>query len=560
MTKTAARLAVLGAAFLFAWRCGVNALAWRCGNAARPAARLPLYSQPSPSQQTDSTDEGTRTATDLVNDDQALFSPLEQNAVLALDEDDDNDDENITASQRKKDENESNPKSQTSVLTTMALIFAVASLSSLDRVTMSVALVPMSSEMGLTDTDKGSISSLFSVGYGLGILPAGLVLSQLSPRLVMASGIGLWSVGTLLTPLAATVAAQNHLDHDMSLLWTARAVVGASESVVVPTIQRLLSSWISPDRKSLAVATVFCGFQLGTILAYSLSPVVIDMAGGDWRNIFYVYGGVGLAFLVPWLLLAQDAPLPTAPVVTSTLDAKISSNVVQEETVSTIFFLESVKVLESAPWTKFARSKATWGMFLAHAANNWGLYNNLSWTPTFYSEQYGLNVKESTFLLILPSLTGAIGGLMAGSIADTMIQRIGSTGSEDAVTRVRKLFQFVALCGPAACLFLLSHGSMPDRPWMAVSLLSTALFLQAFNAAGYGAANQEKSGPKWTGLLYAVTSLPSVIVGTVGVYLTGLVLDATNQDWSIVFTINACVYVLGATAFVALYDSQREFD
>jgi hypothetical protein len=41
-------------------------------------------------------------------------------------------------------------------------------------------------------------------------------------------------------------------------------------------------------------------------------------------------------------------------------------------------------------------------MFLAHAANNWGLYNNLSWTPTFYAEQYGLNVQESAFCWLFP--------------------------------------------------------------------------------------------------------------------------------------------------------------
>ena len=63
-------------------------------------------------------------------------------------------------------------------------------------------------------------------------------------------------------------------------------------------------------------------------------------------------------------------------------------------------------------------------MFLAHAANNWGLYNNLSWTPTFYAEQYGLNVKESALLLVVPSIVGAAGGFSAGIIADNVIQNL----------------------------------------------------------------------------------------------------------------------------------------
>jgi len=83
---------------------------------------------------------------------------------------------------------------------------------------------------------------------------------------------------------------------------------------------------------------------------------------------------------------------------------------------------------------------------------------------------------------------------------------------------------------------------------------------QSFNAAGYGAANQEKSGPRWTGLLYSITSLPSVIVGTSGVYLTGKILDSTDQNWSYVFGLNAFVYALGGIAFATLYDSRKEFD
>ena len=84
--------------------------------------------------------------------------------------------------------------------------------------------------------------------------------------------------------------------------------------------------------------------------------------------------------------------------------------------------------------------------------------------------------------------------------------------------------------------------------------------LQAFNAAGYSSSVQEKAGGKWAGLLYSVTSLPGVVLGSIGVYVTGQILDNTNQDWSYVFALNSFVDVIGATAFVALYDSKREFD
>ncbi|KAG7356159.1 major facilitator family transporter [Nitzschia inconspicua] len=447
------------------------------------------------------------------------------------------------------------------VVTMMVLLFLVGSLFSLDRVAMSVALVPMSQEITLTDTIKGSISSFFSVGYGLGIVPAGLILSQpmFSPRRIMAGGIALWSIGTIATPL---------LIDDMTLLLAARMLVGMSESVVIPTVQRLLSAWVPLDKKSVAVAVIFCGFQTGTILAYAISPDVIDAFYGNWRSIFFVYGGAGLLFLVPWWLLAQDSPNATATDVTDSLtenspDSKQPTSNGVNNIVSA--FQSTRRVWQDAPWIDFWQSKAAWAMFLAHAANNWGLYNNLSWTPTFYAEQYGLNVKESAWLLILPSLVGFVGGLSSGSIADALLQMQTAKSEEDIernTTRIRRIFQGLALLGPAICLATLSINisSCRDTPVMAQSLLAVAVGLQSFNAAGYGAANQEKAGQKFTGLLYAVTSLPSVIVGTLGVQYTGRILDATQQNWSIVFGLNAIVYVVGATAFVLLYNSKQEFE
>jgi MFS family permease len=361
----------------------------------------------------------------------------------------------------------------------------------------------------------------------------------------MAVGIGLWSMGTIASPFAAAQA-------NMAFLLCARALVGASESVVIPTVQRLLTSWVPPERKSLAVATVFAGFQTGTILAYSLSPGLIDQFG-DWRPLFYLYGGAGLLCLIPWLALAKDSPESIQPQIEAT---KISSEDMTKN--PSLPFEDAKNILASAPWKDFAKSKGVWAMFLAHAANNWGLYNNLSWTPTFYSEQYGLNVKESALLLVIPSIVGAIGGLSAAFIADKVIQDLDET-TDEAVTRVRKLFQGIALLGPALCLATLSY-SMPEDPFVAQSLLTATVGMQSFNAAGYGAANQEKAGQQWTGLLYSITSLPSVMVGTFAVYLTGQILDRTDQNWSIVFGINSFVFALGAIAFVALYDSKKEFD
>ena len=88
--------------------------------------------------------------------------------------------------------------------------------------------------------------------------------------------------------------------------------------------------------------------------------------------------------------------------------------------------------------------------------------------------------------------------------------------------------------------------------------------LQAFNAAGFGAATQEKAGERWAGLLYSITSLPGVMVGSVSVSVTGRLLDqmadAEGSGWATVYQLNAAVCVAGALAFLLFYDSKEEFE
>ncbi len=308
----------------------------------------------------------------------------------------------------------------------LALLWFVALLSALDRVAMSVAILPMASEYHLSDTTKGAISSVFSVGYGLGIVPAGLLVSSVSPRLVMASGVILWSLATFGTPVAANLihvvtnmdsmtnaeitTSVVYMVENTAPLLLMRSVMGAAESVVLPTIQRMLADWIPSTKKSGSIATVYSGFQIGTVCAYLLSPWVMENVG--WRGLFYVYGGVGALWLIPWWLLSKDSPpsavtsvdndqIKTETVATSNYNSEVLVNTLNEENAHFVVeqrlvdengeealgvvggeittWEEASALFKDAPWKAIFSSKSTWAVIFAHAANNWGLYNFLSW-------------------------------------------------------------------------------------------------------------------------------------------------------------------------------------
>jgi MFS transporter, ACS family, solute carrier family 17 (sodium-dependent inorganic phosphate cotransporter), other len=437
-------------------------------------------------------------------------------------------------------------KSSTLPLIMIFLFWIVAFVSSLDRVAMSVAILPMSEELGYTDSMKGQVSSMYSIGYGLAILPVGVLLSEFSPTFIMAIGLCIWSIATLATP--DTVGTWTNL-------LMGRAALGAAESVVQPALQRLIASWIPPDQKSIVVAIVGSGFSMGTIAAYAWSPYIVS-DGGGWRDVFSNFGILGLGCLVPWILLARDTPVRY----NSTFLFQPFKIAVQEKKAMNKIDtnIPALKSASLVPMKEILSSRGVKGIVVAHAANNWGMYILLSWTPTFYAEQYGLDLKDSAWLSIYPVAMGAVGGLFAGFLADTWIQR-NQDFTIARITFVRKFFQSISLFGPAICLVAMaSH--IPDQPHVAQSLLICTVGLQSFNTAGYGPAIQEKAGPKWSGFLYGITALPGVLVGSLGVYTTGRMLQMNGENWSLIFSLTALVYTIGATGFLLLYDAEKEFD
>jgi hypothetical protein len=94
-------------------------------------------------------------------------------------------------------------------------------------------------------------------------------------------------------------------------------------------------------------------------------------------------------------------------------------------------------------------------------------------------------------------------------MADNILRSMRNK-TDASVTTVRKVFQSIGLLGPAAVLASMAL-NIPEEAWVAQLFFMAAVGLQSFNAGGFEAANQDLAGPKWTGMLYAVTSLPAVM-------------------------------------------------
>ncbi|GAB5036511.1 anion transporter chloroplastic-like [Nannochloropsis oceanica] len=207
--------------------------------------------------------------------------------------------------------------------------------------------------------------------------------------------------------------------------------------------------------------------------------------------------------------------------------------------------------LTSVPWADFVRSPALWAVTFAHMAHNYGLYVLLAWLPTYFSQTYQLDLGQSSTLSVAPWIAAAVVSNLAGWGADYLI-------NSEALpkTTVRKLFQCTALVIPACCMTALAVGTHTPSEAQAIFTLSVAA--GSMSSAGFATATQDLAD-KYIGITYGATSALSVIVGSLGTFGTGVILDNLHE-WPYVFGIAAGVYVAGAAAFASLYKAEKIFD
>ena len=88
----------------------------------------------------------------------------------------------------------------------MTLLLAALLLCYIDRVIISIAAIEMQKDLSWSDSDKGLVLSSFFLGYLVMQILGGLLANRLGGRNVFLWAVVLWSLFTIVTPLAAMAA------------------------------------------------------------------------------------------------------------------------------------------------------------------------------------------------------------------------------------------------------------------------------------------------------------------------------------------------------------------
>ena len=173
----------------------------------------------------------------------------------------------------------------------------------------------------------------------------------------------------------------------------------------------------------------------------------------------------------------------------------------------------------------------------------------LTWLPTFVTKGLGVDFKSVGVFTMLPHIAYFIFLNVAGTLADRLIRR----GIE--VGRVRKLMQTIGFGGVAAALLIVGH--VHNAP-QAIAIMTAGYGIFAFTAGGFF-VNHMDIAPRSAGTLMGITNTVATIPGIVGVYVSGMILDATGS-WALVFDIAAGIALFGLAFYLVFASGKRVFD
>lgn len=411
--------------------------------------------------------------------------------------------------------------------TVIAMCFAATFVCYIDRVNISVAIIPMAGELGWDVATQGAILSSFYIGYLLMQIGGGRLADRFGGKLILGLGVLVWSLFTLITPAAAFLG--------LFALFSARIGMGLGEAVTFPAIYSLVTRWFPHEEKVKAVAFNASGIPIGTVFALVMTPLIVVWLGWEWA--FYLFGAVGVIWYLAWNHLVSTSP-ETHPRISAAELAFLEHRVQATGTVA-----------DPPPLRTFLGNRAMWAIIVAHFCNNWTLYVVLSWLPKYVNEGLGVAFAAVGVVSMLPHITSFFCLNIAGNIADRLIQR----GMD--VTFVRKLMQTVAFGGLAICLFLIPT---VESTWAAIGILCLG---KVFSAAGIGgyAVNHMDIGPRYAGSLMGISNTAGTIPGIVGVYVSGLILELTGS-WALVFQVTAAITAFGMVFYLLFASGEKQFD
>ncbi len=323
----------------------------------------------------------------------------------------------------------------------IGLIFLITVINYIDRNTIATLAPVITKDLGLSNTEFGTITVWFLVAYTLSQAVSGQIYDRVGNKIGFAFSVVVWSIGAMLHAFATGIGN----------LSAFRFILGFGEAGNFPGAAKVSAEWFPQKERALAQGIFNSGVALGSIVA---PPLIIWLQlNYGWKTTFIFTGVLGFIWLVFWLAFYQSRD--RHPWLTSHERELISEGETIEESLE-----------KSLTYASLLKYKETWAIVLARFLVDpvWWLY--ITWLPKYLFDVRGFDLKQIGAFAWLPFVAAGLGSLFGGWLAKFLIGRGWS------VDKTRKAIIGVScLLMPAGIAAAVVNDAM-----LALGLISVVLF------------------------------------------------------------------------------------
>jgi MFS family permease len=389
----------------------------------------------------------------------------------------------------------------------LALLCAMYFLLFVNRTNIAIAGPLMQADLKLSNTDLGLAFTAFGIPYALFQLFGGSLGDYFGPRKTLAVSVFLVFAATAWTGAVG----------GLTTLVLARLALGVGEGAAFPTATRAMSAWTPRGRWGFAQGITHTFSRIGN--AATALIVVQLIAWLTWRGSFYWLAPANLVWAAVWFWYFRDDPR-SHPDVTKEIAAGLPSRGRAEER-------------SAIPWLRLARRIAP--VTVVDFCYGWFLTLFQTWIPSFFVQNYGLDLNRTALYSAGVLFAGVIGDTLGGVISDLILHKSGN------LALARRSVIVAGFVG--AAVFTVPVVLVHDLT-IAAACLSLA-FLFAELIVGPIWAVPMDIAPRYAGTASGMMNFGFGLASIFMPVFFGRMIDITGT-WTVPFTVSIALLLLGA--------------
>jgi len=401
------------------------------------------------------------------------------------------------------------------------MLFSLAMLNYIDRVTLSFAASPIAKEFGLSPVALGYLFSSFLWTYTIFLIPMGMLVDRFGAKNVAGFGLALWSAATAATGVAGSFP---------SLLAT-RLAMGAGEATSNPAGARVIREWIPASERGMTNAIFNSGSYAGpAVCALVAGPII---ASYGWPALFFAAGGIGFVWLACWLTWfarPEDA---------TWLGEEERQKILNERGA------KSVDLDASAPKVGLIgllrKGPTLWGLALTQGCNVYSQYLFLTWMPSYLQATKGLTIAKTGFYAAIPYAVAVVLCIFVGRISDRLLKGDVGGGKRRYMIAFAMLLAAIILFAPFV-----------QDVWLILGLIAISLTgVASTTSLNFALLNDLLKRPRDIGVAMGFLVVGGNVFGLMAPIVTGYVVASTG-NYDRAFIIAGALLVVGATSILTL--------